>query len=64
MPESVCRQPQHAAGGRTVLKKLELRRVAAVSSTVNPISPACVKREWSLAKGWLYRGLTGGAPAA
>lgn len=28
------------------------------------ISPASVKREWSLAKGWLYRELTGGAPAA
>ena len=28
------------------------------------ISPASVKREWSLAKGWLHRELTGGAPAA
>jgi RNA polymerase sigma-70 factor, ECF subfamily len=27
------------------------------------ISPATVKREWALAKGWLYRELTGGATA-
>lgn len=28
------------------------------------ISPATVKREWAIAKGWLYRELTGGAPPA
>lgn len=28
------------------------------------ISPATVKREWALAKGWLYRELSGGAPGA
>jgi RNA polymerase sigma factor (TIGR02999 family) len=26
------------------------------------VSPATVKREWALAKGWLYRALTGGSP--
>jgi RNA polymerase sigma-70 factor, ECF subfamily len=28
------------------------------------VSPATVKREWALAKGWLYRELTGGSPDA
>jgi len=28
------------------------------------ISPATVKREWAIAKGWLHRALTGGAGAA
>jgi RNA polymerase sigma factor (TIGR02999 family) len=27
------------------------------------VSPATIKREWALAKGWLYRQLTGGDPA-
>lgn len=26
------------------------------------VSPATIKREWAMAKGWLYRELTGGAP--
>jgi RNA polymerase sigma factor (TIGR02999 family) len=31
------------------------------TATVLGISPATVKREWAIAKGWLYRELTGGA---
>lgn len=32
------------------------------TATVLDVSPATVKREWAIAKGWLYRALTGGAP--
>jgi RNA polymerase sigma-70 factor (ECF subfamily) len=34
------------------------------TATVLGRSPATVKREWSLAKGWLYRELTGGGQSA
>jgi RNA polymerase sigma factor (TIGR02999 family) len=32
------------------------------TATVLDVSPATVKREWAIAKGWLYRALTGGTP--
>lgn len=32
------------------------------TATVLDVSPATVKREWAIAKGWLYRALTGGPP--
>jgi RNA polymerase sigma factor (TIGR02999 family) len=34
------------------------------TATVLGISPATVKREWAIAKGWLYRELTGGTAAS
>jgi len=30
------------------------------AATVLDISPSTVKREWAIAKGWLYRALSGG----
>jgi RNA polymerase sigma factor (TIGR02999 family) len=33
------------------------------TATVLGVSPATIKREWAMAKGWLYRELTGGAAA-
>ncbi|HUE87841.1 MAG TPA: sigma-70 family RNA polymerase sigma factor [Vicinamibacterales bacterium] len=32
------------------------------TATVLDISPSTVKREWAIAKGWLYRALTSGTP--
>ena len=34
------------------------------TAAVVGVSPATVKRDWALAKGWLYRELTGDAPPA
>lgn len=34
------------------------------TAAVTGVSPATVKREWALAKGWLYRELTGGEDGA
>jgi len=31
------------------------------TATVLAVSPATIKREWAMAKSWLYRELTGGA---
>jgi RNA polymerase sigma factor (TIGR02999 family) len=32
------------------------------AATVLELSPSTVKREWAIAKGWLYRALSGGTP--
>ncbi len=48
-------------------RTLELRFFAGLSideaALVTQTSPATVKRQWSLARAWLYRRLTGEAPA-